>query len=187
MRIEYTLNKKDYIGFQVYHMMHAKQFTAFMLILRFIIPIPLFFLLMRIIPGAMQMYAGLAEWMRILVVSLPWGLWVVFFKRIFGLLSSIDVNIMIKNSRSELLGKRTIEADAEGMRIISQVGETKMKWSAVQKAIVTKEYLFLYNTTRSAHLVPKRAFADKAQEEAVVALVQEKVNGEGKSTLRQVL
>jgi len=57
-----------------------------------------------------------------------------------------------------VIGNHIIVIDAEGIREISAVGESRTSWEGVERIDQSDEYVFLYIGSVMAHVIPKRAF-----------------------------
>ena len=58
------------------------------------------------------------------------------------------------------LGWRRMAIDPHAMRVNSAFTTVATFWEGIDAVVATRDYVFLYITTRSAHVVPRRAFPD---------------------------
>jgi hypothetical protein len=70
------------------------------------------------------------------------------------------------------LGNHIIGLDAEGVTEISDIGESRTAWSGIEKVEENEEYIFLYNASFQAHVIPKRAFLSKDEAREFFKLAQ---------------
>jgi hypothetical protein len=61
------------------------------------------------------------------------------------------------------LGNHIIGLDAEGVTEISEVGESRIAWSGIEKVEENGAYVFLYVGSSQAHVIPKRAFLSQGE------------------------
>lgn len=58
-----------------------------------------------------------------------------------------------------LVGRHTLILSPEGIRDLSEVGETSSLWASVEKVIRDPNYLLIYNSAVSAYVIPAKAFS----------------------------
>ena len=68
-----------------------------------------------------------------------------------------------------------LEIGETGVRVMGPGRDARLDWPLVRKVIVSPEHLFLAISRREAIVVPRRAFANAMDFEAVTALAQRKV------------
>lgn len=89
------------------------------------------------------------------VVSIPWLIWFPGFmhktnlKRIEKTLSD--------GKNASLIGPHEIEIGEEGIRHKGPQSETMINWSGIEKMATTDDYIFVFDTTVSALIIPKVA------------------------------
>jgi len=66
---------------------------------------------------------------------------------------------MVREGRNMgMLGLRTIVISSDGITERTQVSETTCKWPSIEKICTNGDYVFVYMSTMSAFIIPKRAF-----------------------------
>ena len=70
---------------------------------------------------------------------------------------------MISRRNKTFLTEHTITLNDDCFTEESLYGRAEMKWIIVQKLVRTKNYIFIYVTRNSAHVVPRRAFRDNQE------------------------
>lgn len=58
----------------------------------------------------------------------------------------------------DLLGEHQMEMTDEGIEDKTSKSETKLNWSGIEKLQENDQYFFLYNSSVSAYIFPKRDF-----------------------------
>lgn len=66
---------------------------------------------------------------------------------------------------------------AEGIRIGTENSDLNLRYSEIYKVMETNQYIFLYESTSSARIIPKRCFGGKEDLETAVKLLKEKIPG----------
>jgi YcxB-like protein len=80
------------------------------------------------------------------------------------------------------LGHHEIIFRDDGISDESDSGEQFVKWQAVEKTIKTEKYIFVYVSSVSAHLIPRRIFhSDAAYDELYDLILQKKERGRSES------
>jgi len=70
----------------------------------------------------------------------------------------------------------SIRFEEEGVELSNQLGSKAWPWTAFSSFLESPYFFHLYFDTRSFFLVPKEAFADVAQVQAVRQLIKEKIS-----------
>ncbi|HVC98489.1 MAG TPA: YcxB family protein [Pirellulales bacterium] len=71
----------------------------------------------------------------------------------------ILAKVYAEGSNRAVLGWRRLSIGREGVVMISDLVESRIKWPAIEKIDTSNEHLFIYISSMSAHVVPIRAFA----------------------------
>lgn len=66
-----------------------------------------------------------------------------------------------EGNNENILIRRSISISKEGLLEKSSIGESKVKWNQVDKVEETEEYIYIYISSISAHIIPKRVFRDE--------------------------
>jgi hypothetical protein len=60
-----------------------------------------------------------------------------------------------------MLGPRTVRLDADGVHVEMDGGRESRYWWAVEDVTTSPDHVYIYVTSISAHIVPRRAFATR--------------------------
>lgn len=64
---------------------------------------------------------------------------------------------MIREGKNEgLIGEHKLITTAEGITDTTSTGETKVNWSGIKSLRENSDYLYIYNSSVSAYILPKR-------------------------------
>ena len=80
------------------------------------------------------------------------------------------------------IGNHIIAIDAEGVTEISDVGESHVAWSGIEKIEENENYLFLYVGSLQAHIIPKQAFLNEGEAAEFLKLAQDYQSGSPRLT-----
>jgi YcxB-like protein len=70
------------------------------------------------------------------------------------------------------LGRHRLVLTEEGLTESTAVGETRTRWSGVDRVEQSADYIYIYTSPAAAHVIPKRAFPAAEGAEAFYALSQ---------------
>jgi len=112
-------------------------------------------------------------WLESIRDLLPLFLGAPVYLVVFPLLRKRSINRQIRamwreGDNTSVLGAHRIEITPEGMCQTNSSGVTQQKWDAIKKVAVADDHIFLYNSSISAFIIPKRGFTDHAQLSAFV-------------------
>lgn len=55
-----------------------------------------------------------------------------------------------------MIGPHTMELDENGLRDQNEFGETRVTWAGIKEIVEEDDYVYLYNASVSAYILPKR-------------------------------
>ena len=122
-------------------------------------------------------WEGVAEssvdslFIKILFFTIAEALW-VFLMALFALLIILLSNISKMNKT--VLADKVITLGSDGITSESQYGHSELKWNAMQKAVRTRSYIFIYLMQHGAIVIPRRAFNSNDESEQFWLICQAK-------------
>ena len=131
-------------------------------------------------------FAALSLWFTYLSYSQNehnWLYWVLFFLLTFSVLYTINKAIgflitelairrsLPTRSNSGILGEHELIVDREHIIERTAVNETKFLWCSVPRVEENNDYIFLYQTDSSAHIIPKATFKTKNEADQFYSLL----------------
>lgn len=161
MELKYEMTKDDYLAFNLYHAKHSKTVQNSLVMQRFLTPI---FLL--ILPFLFSWITGeflMGLFIIFVIISV---LWVIFYPKYFYGYMEKNINKMMNEGNNKnLLGQHVFIANEDGFIEKNSVGESKVSWSSIEKVEENEDYYFLFLSTMSANIIPKRSFSNDASQE----------------------
>jgi hypothetical protein len=143
----------DILAFNVYHYRHSPGARREMLLCRYGFPV-----LMLLGVMALTDFTGLPPWLMALSVW-PLVAWVVLLPIFFRWYLKIACRRFLREGRNNhMVGERTLELRPDSIVEITEVGESKTKWTGVERIVKTDDFVFVYNSAVTAYVAPKRAF-----------------------------
>jgi hypothetical protein len=156
MEIKYTITEDDYIKFNLYHILNSKTGRKSLKTQRFAVPIVYIIIA--------YIFANIADipFLSILIpFALMGGLWSIFYPKYYKNFITRYTRKLIKEGKNDgLLGNHSMSLTDEGIVDISSNGETKVKWAGIIKFQEDDTNLYLYNSSVSAYIIPKREVSE---------------------------
>lgn len=152
MEIQYELTEEDYIHFNLSHIHRSKTGKRMLLLQRFIGPFLILgsgaFLIVVLHENSWWELSGYG------VIAL---LWFLYYPKYFNRHIRKQTKRMIKERGNEgMIGPHTMELDKDGLCDRNEFGETRVSWSGIKEVVEEDEYVYLYNASVSAYILPKR-------------------------------
>ncbi|MED4453154.1 YcxB family protein [Metabacillus fastidiosus] len=156
MEIKYYLTEEDYLHFNLFHIKNSKTTSRALNMQRFLTPI--FFLILSYILSAFLDEPFIGLFIIFFILSI---LWIIFYPKYFYSLIIRQVKKMIKEGRNDgLLGDHHMIMTEEEIVDSTANSETKVTWSGIEMFKEDDDYFYLYNSSVSAYILPKRALND---------------------------
>ena len=88
---------------------------------------------------------------------------------------------LLKDERPDrgLLGRHRVVLSDEGVVESTTVNETRTSWAGVDRVEQNPDYIFIYVSAAGAHVIPKRAFADRQGADDFYRLAQSRKTAAG--------
>ena len=152
MEIHYNLTEKDYIHFNLYHVKNSKTGKRALIWQRFLSPF--FFAVAAYLYSVITSTPLLPRLVLFLAMSI---LFILFYPKYFYSLIARNTKKMINEGKNEgLLGEHQLKMTEEGIVDTSSQRETKVTWSGITGFKEDEGYFYLYNSSVSAYILPKR-------------------------------
>ena len=153
MTLDFELNSKDYIDFNVYNLDNSATVKKSLLAARVLLSVII------LIVGLSVVKRG--NVIGYIYFAVIWLLIMVFFPNGFRLRVKRRLEkILNEGNNAYFLGPWSIKLLEDGIVTINTFSESKTKWEGVEKIIEAEEHIFIYVGIASAFIIPKRAFLD---------------------------
>jgi hypothetical protein len=179
--IEYDVTLEDYVDFNIYY---QHSFLA----VRILIPalgMVVILALLSLGPIAVAMdpsstlddgIAAIVSAACILVVAVPIFAWLTWRGPPQFLTASFVRYLATRGDTSSMFGRTAMTISADQIAERGPKSEQRFSISAVQKIVLAPQHIYIFVTTLQAFIIPRRAFADPREAEAVVALLEQLVH-----------
>jgi hypothetical protein len=181
MIIEYESTPEAMVEFNLFHMAHSPSLQRQILLGRVFCSLLTIFLSLGVLYLLdSDKYLTSFEYL----LSIIGGI-VAFF--IYPSLNRATIIRRIRKLLSEgdnkaFFGHQTITVSPEGLFSKTQVGESKLNWTAIDKVVQNGDYIFIYNSAVSAIVIPKVAFPTDEAKQEFLDFIDTK-HGEQKETI----
>lgn len=172
MKIEFELNKQDYINFNLNHLRHSDELKRTIAKQRYVIPV-----IYLTIPFILDRFAAIPLWYGLTIFSVLAVIWAAFYPQYYKWRVARLVSKMIDEGNNiGMLGKRCISLTEAGIVDTGESDESKTNWESVESIEETEEYIYVYNSAISAYLIPKRSFSSISEQESFLIKLQSYVD-----------
>lgn len=164
MEIEFQLLEKDYIKFNIDHSKKSASLKKNIFSQRILGPI-----IFLLFPFIISIYSKIPILYWFTIFGILSVLWFVLYPKYFNWEMERRVKKVLREGNNEnIYIKRKIVLSDEGILEKSSIGESYLNWDKVGKIEETNEYIYVYISSVSAHIIPKRVFKDKNEEEMFI-------------------
>lgn len=168
MEIKYNLTEEDYLNFNLFHVKNSNTVKRALNIQRFLFPV--LFIVISYLFSKMTEISFLGVFIPFLLISI---LWVIFYPKYFYRFIIRNTKKLIREGKNEdLLGEHRMTLSEEGIVDTTSNKETKVTWSGIQMIKEDEHSIYLYNSSVSAYILPKK---DLHNVEETKALIQAKI------------
>ena len=154
--LEYSITPDDAAAFQRYHFktsLSSPRYYVMRLVWGILASAMLFILAL-----------GWKNTWAVLLLILFWALYLVMIPLSIRRSSASYAKRLKKEGANKALwGKRRLTINAQELVESSEVEESRIRWAGVERVTENSDYIFIYLTTVSAQVIPKRFFIDSAQ------------------------
>lgn len=168
----YTLDEQDYFAFNKYHLFNSPTNKKNLLANRLVVPI--MFVLCGLFIGTIVKEPFLSYYFYIAfgIVAICW---LIFFKTIMK--KQIKRNMKRMKKRGKLPYQRDITISFEDDVIveITENGESKVKYSALERVITTEKAIYIYINAMQAILLPCAVFSDEKERDDFIVFISKHV------------
>jgi Ca2+/Na+ antiporter len=156
VEIRYSLTEEDYLNFNLFHIKNSNTAKKALNMQRFLMPI--IFIVLSYVFSKVGNLSFIGLLIAFLIVSI---LWVMFYPKYFYSYVIRNTRKMIKEGKNDgLIGEHHMIFSEEGIIDSTSNGETKVTWSGIKTFSEDKNSIYLYNSSVSAYILPKREMDD---------------------------
>ncbi|WP_273130862.1 YcxB family protein [Bacillus weihaiensis] len=164
MRITYHLTEEDYLHFNLFHLKNSKAGRHALAIQRYLTPIMFI--------AIAFLFSSIND-IPILFMLIPFAImaiiWFLFYPKYFYHTVKKNAKKMLKEGKNDgIVGKHEMTLSEEGISDHHSTGETKVNWSGIQEFKEDSDYIYLYNSSVSSYIIPKRDLEEQEEFKAFI-------------------
>lgn len=169
MKIEYSIEKEDYIDFNMDQFKNSKDLKKIFILQKGVISSTfLVFILYLYKYTERPLYQFLLVYGVILIG------WIIFESLIIGFLVKKKLELESKQN-VELFGEKSLDIKDEGLYDLSGEEILKIEWSDVKFIDESKDYLFIFVVTSLGYIIPKRYLTDETIKDKFIEKVKKNI------------
>jgi hypothetical protein len=165
MQVEYDLVQDDYVALNI-HLNTHRSTGRRLAIARWILMV-LQIVLLGVVFYPQLASGGIGLVMGLLPIVGVAGLWIVVVPYVYRRWITSQVQAAITSQKTGL-GHHSLTLTSQGIADRTQQGESTTSWYEVEELVTTHDHAFFYTSVTTAHVVPRRAFANDDAYDAFV-------------------
>ncbi|AFS78803.1 hypothetical protein Curi_c17960 [Gottschalkia acidurici 9a] len=168
MELNINITEDDYVNFNIINYRNSKELIKRSRLMRFL---PIIFFM--ILPLFLSNHIPL--WYRYIWFIIASIFYVFYYpKSEERSIRKLARKMISEDKKGSILGERKIIIDETGVKTINTNDESITRWNGIEKVLVDKNYILIYNSPVSAYILPIRELAEEKEE--VLKLLNEYVN-----------
>jgi YcxB-like protein len=163
MEIKIDFTRKDFLEFNKYVFLKKR--------IKKSISIAVFFILLwLIIMNLNKPFSPILILTELVVFSLVWVLFMFLsYKFSFFRISKMP------DDKGEILGEKTYILTDDGLKQVSEYGESFVKWIGIKSLEENENYLFIFVDKIAAYVIPKRYFSNMSETKEFIKTLNENI------------
>lgn len=172
MELEFQLTEEDYVNFNMDHAKKSETMKKSILIQRILGPI-----IFMVAPFVITRFSDIPLWYWLIVFIILSFIWFFYYPNYAEWEIKRRVKKMFTEGNNEnLFNVRKLIVDGERLSEISAIGESKVSWDKVISLDESEDYLYIYLSSVSAHIIPKRVFKNIQEQEEFISKVSQQID-----------
>lgn len=172
MELEFELTEEDYINYNIAHSQKSPSIKRSILIQRIFGPI-----IFMGAPFFIIKFSDIPLWYWITIFGISSVVWLIYYPKYANWEIKRRVKKMLKEGNNEnLFNRRKLALTGLGITEVSEIGESNINWDKIVSIEETTEYIYIYISSVSAHIVPKRVFKDTNEQKRFTDEISERIN-----------
>lgn len=168
MKINYNQSVEDIVAFNIYHLNHSQTGKKAMLVQRLLGPIIFFFMFF-----IANKISDIPAWYWGISFSIVGILWVIFYPKSVEKQVEKRVRKMIEEDDNKgLIGDRVLELSEKGIDVTTDYSSVNYSWESVNKIEQDRKYIYIYQSSMSAVMLPKSIFDTEEDMENVIKTIR---------------
>ncbi len=172
MELEFELTEEDYVNYHINHSKKSPSIKRSILIQRISGPV-----IFMIAPFFIIKSSEIPLWYWITIFGLSSIGWLIFYPKYANWEIKRRVKKMLEEGSNENLFNRiSLVLTEKGITGVSSIGESNISWDKIVSLEETKDYIYIYISSVSAHIVPKRVFKNSNEQKEFINKISEQIS-----------
>lgn len=156
MELKFELLEEDYINFNINHANKSPSLKRNVTLIRILGPVTFL-----IAPFIIIRFSEIPLWYWMTLFGITSIIWLLFYPKHFDWEMRRRIKKMLEEGNSENLFKeRKISLTDKAIIETSSSSQSSTIWSKIDRVEETDRYIYIYNSSISAYIIPKRVFKD---------------------------
>ncbi len=156
MELKFELLEEDYINFNIDHANKSPSLKRNVTLIRILGPVTFL-----IAPFIIIRFSEIPLWYWMTLFGITSIIWLLFYPKHFDWEMRRRIKKMLEEGNSENLFKeRKISLTDKAIIETSSSSQSSTIWSKIDRVEETDRYIYIYNSSISAYIIPKRVFKD---------------------------
>ncbi|AGA67927.1 hypothetical protein Desdi_0381 [Desulfitobacterium dichloroeliminans LMG P-21439] len=152
MEITYSLSEEDYLKFNLFHIKNSEPAKQALKKQRFLGPV-----IFMAFAAFLSLTGNRPTEEVFIVFALLSVLWFIYYPKYFYRYVTRNSKTLLRAGRNDdLFCEHHMDLADEGIVDTTARGETKLNWAGIQAIREDEDNLYLYNSSISAYILPKR-------------------------------
>lgn len=175
MNIQYEVTHDDYLEFNLHYIKSSQTMRKTLFFQRIIGPITFVFG-----PFVAIKITDIPIWYWIIAFSVTSLVWFFYYPKYIVSSLKRRVNRTLKEGQNKgLIGKQTLTITEDGLEFKNDFESASLKWSVLNKIERNDQYLFIYNSSVSAYIIPLSEMTKETGQELYEIVEQHIINTKG--------
>ena len=172
MQLDFELTEEDYINYNLYHVKKSPSIKRSILFQRIFGPIV--FMIAPFIAVKVS-EPPLLFWLFMFGITSI--IWITFYPKYANWEIKTRAKKMLQEGNNEnMFDKRSLILTEEGIKETSSIANSKINWDKIISLDETDDYIYIYISSISAYIIPKRVFKDKTEQKLFIGELSKQIN-----------
>lgn len=171
MRLEFELTQEDYINYHIAYSKKSPSIRRSIMIQRMFGPA-----IFIIAPFIVIKFSEIPLWYWIIIFGITSIAWFIFFPKYSNWDMKRRLKKMLKEGSNEnLFNTRSVTLTESGITEASSIGQSKINWDKIVSLEETDDYIYIYISSVSAHIIPKRVFENITEQRFFIEEISKQI------------
>jgi len=168
MTIKYENTFDDIIVFNKFHYENSPSVKRSTYLLQLFLPVSYF--VIWLVDGLLDKFS-FKYLIIFFIISILWVFFIPILNKWYHIRNSIKM--YSEGDNKIFIGQRILTISPNGIIVKSDNGESKINWNLVNKIVESNDHLYIYVSSVSAYIIPKKIFKDEIDQNNFMKTLKE--------------